>query len=237
MMARKTPDLRRGRRELNKEDKLRRIKGAARKLFVTKGYDETGTREIANAAGVAQATLFLYATNKRDMLFLTVNDELELVSYRAAETIDPAASLLQNLSAALGVVYEFFGKERELARLILREMMFYEAGVQGKRFSQTRQRMISVCCQIVRIAQEKNEIGKTYDHARIGAVVFSIYQIELRKWLAGRSTSLQEGLGQLRQALEILITGLTPKPNALRLSRASSRSRSGRTISLDSDSE
>jgi hypothetical protein len=97
-------------------------------------------------------------------------------------------------------------------------MMFYEAGAQGKRFSRTRQRMISLCCEIARIAQERGEIGKTYDFARIGAVVFAIYQIEVRNWLAAPPTPLEEGLVRLREALEILVTGLSPEPKTLRLS-------------------
>jgi AcrR family transcriptional regulator len=217
-MSRNPMKLRKGRRELNKEDKLRRIMGAARLLFVTKGYDETSTREIATAAGVAQATLFLYATNKRDLLFLTVNDELELASYRAREAVRSDAPFQDNLSMALGVVYDFFGRERELARLVLREMTFYEAGPQGKRFSQTRERMISICCEITRLAQERAEIGRTFDHASIGAVIFAIFQVEVRKWLAGRPTSLEDGLRHLRETLEILVTGLSPEAQ-LRLPR------------------
>lgn len=209
-MSRQTAGPRIGRRELNKEDKLRRIMRAARMLFVTKGYDETSTREIAIAAGVAQATLFLYARNKRDLLFLTVNDELELASYRAREAINRDAPFLDNLTASLGLVYDFFGKERELARLILREMIFYEAGVQGKRFADTRNRMIAICCEVARIAQEKGEIGTAYDFQRIGAVVFAIYQIEVRKWLAAPPSPVPDGLQHLREALEILVEGLSP---------------------------
>jgi AcrR family transcriptional regulator len=209
-MSRKPTRPRKGRRELNKEDKLRRITGAARRLFVTNGYDETSTREIAIAAGVAQATLFLYARNKRDLLFLTVNDELELASYRAREAINRDAPFLDNLTTSLGVVYDFFGKERELARLTLREMIFYEVGAQSKRFSDTRSRMNTICCEIARIAQEKGEIGTTHDAQRIGAVIFTIYQIEVRKWLAGDSSTVPDGLRHLREALEILVEGLSP---------------------------
>lgn len=216
-LPRKAPGPRNGRRELNKQDKLRRITGAARTLFITQGYDETSTREIAGAAGVAQATLFLYATNKRDLLFLTVNDELELASYRAKDAVRQDVPFLDNLTAALGVVYDYFGRERELARLALREMMFYEDGAQGKRFSQIRQRMISLCCEIARIAQDKGEIEKIYDFARIGAVIFSIYQIEVRKWLAAPPTPVHNGLRHLREALEILVTGLSPQPASLQL--------------------
>ena len=40
-----------GQREKNKIDKLRRIKDAAQELFLSKGFDDTTTREIALRAG------------------------------------------------------------------------------------------------------------------------------------------------------------------------------------------
>jgi AcrR family transcriptional regulator len=49
-------------------DKLRRIKDAARGLFLAKGFEDTTTREIAIRAGVGIGTIFVYAENKRDLL-------------------------------------------------------------------------------------------------------------------------------------------------------------------------
>ena len=75
-----------GRRERNKADKLRRIKEAAYRLFSEKGYDQTTTREISADAGVALGTIFTYASDKRDLLFLIFNDrqdELRQVSFAA----------------------------------------------------------------------------------------------------------------------------------------------------------
>ena len=124
--------VRTGRRELNKEDKLRRIREAARKLFVANGYDEASTRQIAVKAGVALGTLFLYAANKRDLLFLVVNDDLEKVADRAVAAVRSDASLIENLIAVFRPLYEFFGKEPRLSRLTLREMMFYEFRSSGE---------------------------------------------------------------------------------------------------------
>ncbi len=69
-----------GQREKNKLEKLQRIREAARELFVQKGFDETTTREIAVRAGVGIGTVFIYAENKRDLLFLVANDDLEAVT-------------------------------------------------------------------------------------------------------------------------------------------------------------
>jgi AcrR family transcriptional regulator len=45
-----------------------RILKAALRLFAQKGYDGTTTRELAEAAGVAEGTLFRYFSNKKAIL-------------------------------------------------------------------------------------------------------------------------------------------------------------------------
>ncbi len=76
-----------GQRERNKLEKLQQIKQAARKLFIDKGFDETTTREIALQAGVGVGTVFPYAENKRDLLFLVANDELEEITDKAQRRV------------------------------------------------------------------------------------------------------------------------------------------------------
>jgi AcrR family transcriptional regulator len=201
-----------GRRELKKEDKLRRIREAARRQFIANGYDEASTRQIAVEAGVALGTLFLYAADKRDLLFLVVNDGLEDVAARAAAAVRPDASLIANLLAAFRPLYEFFGKEPVLSRLTLREMMFYETGPQAKRFLKTRNRMIDLCKDIVRIAQSRGEIRAGERYRRAGDVVYAVFQIEIRKWLTARRSTVEDGLHSLREALEIVSTGLCKEP-------------------------
>ena len=115
-----------GRREANKGDKLRRIKEAARALFISNGYDDTMTREIAIRANVAIGTVFTYAANKRDLLFLVVNDELDDIASQAEAAPREDRALLDNLLAAFGLLYGFFSQQPQLSRMTLREMLFYE---------------------------------------------------------------------------------------------------------------
>ncbi|HUA56135.1 MAG TPA: TetR family transcriptional regulator [Candidatus Sulfotelmatobacter sp.] len=215
-IVRETPP--KGRRELNRQDKLRRIKAAARKLFIAHGYDEASTREIAVRAGVALGTLFLYAADKRDLLFLVVNDDFERVTAEAADAVRPAASFLDNLLAALRPLYAFFDREPRLARLALREMMFYEAGDQARRFVKTRERMIALCGTIVRMAQDKREIRTKEDPHKVAALLFAIFQIEVRRWLTPPLADVEVGLRDLQRAFEVMMTGLSPTPRAFETS-------------------
>jgi AcrR family transcriptional regulator len=132
------------RRELNKQDKLRRITHDARTLFIANDYDEASTRQIAVKAAVAIGTVFLYAADKRDLLFLVVNDELEEVASKAVAAIRSDVPLIENLIAAFPL-YEFFGKEPRLSRPTLREMMFNESGLRAKHFIRIRYKMIDLC--------------------------------------------------------------------------------------------
>jgi len=65
-------------------------------------------------------------------------------------------------------------------------MMFYESGPHATRFVNTRNKMIDLCKEVVRVAQSKGEIKTGQRYRRAGEVLFAVYQIEIRKWLAGR---------------------------------------------------
>lgn len=203
-------DKAKGRRQLNKEDKLRRIKAAARALFATKGYDETNMREIAQRASVALGTPFSYAADKRDLLFLTLNDELEDAAVRAADAVKEGAPVRDNLLNAFRVVYEFFGREPQLARLALREMQFYQAGPQAARFMQTRDRMISLAVHSIEIAQRNGEIAPGEDAKLVGMVVFSSFQMAIRLWLMRERARVGDGVRELAAFIDIILKGLSP---------------------------
>ena len=204
------PPVAKGRRELNKEDKLRRIKSAARALFISKGFDDASTRDIAKRANVALGTLFSYAANKRDLLFLVVNDDLDDVARLASGSVSRESTLLENILSALHHLYEFFGREPRLSRLTLREMQFYDTGAQAKRFSKTRKRMILLVTESVRIAQQKGEISRKETPETIGLVIFSVYQMEIRRWLSGRKIKVADGMNRLERALRVVLHGCYP---------------------------
>jgi AcrR family transcriptional regulator len=199
-----------GRRERNKRDKLNRIKTAARKLFVAKGFDDATMREIASRAGVGLGTVFLYAANKRDLLFLIANDGLEEAGAAAAAAVRPKAPLLENLLAVFRHHYEFFAQQPILSRLMLREMAFYESGEQARSFQKTRDGLIALVGNTVSLAMAHGGISSKETPRLIGWTIFCIYQVELRRWLSDDDLDLHEGIRRLRRTLNLCITGLKP---------------------------
>src|ERR1700744_5700458 len=81
-------------REAKKIDKGNRIRKAAGDLFSVRGFDDTTMRDIAARAKVALGPLFLYASNKRDLLFLIANDSMEDARIRASRLVSGDNSIV-----------------------------------------------------------------------------------------------------------------------------------------------
>jgi AcrR family transcriptional regulator len=198
------------RRALNKSDKLRRIKASARSLFLRKGYDETTMKEIARRAGVGVGTLFSYASDKRDLLFLIYNDELQQVTQTGFSDGTHKGSFLTNVVAAFSGYYAFFAREPEFMRHVLREIMYYSSGPEAPRIIRGREMIMTGLNLLIADAKRKGQIASASNNMAIAKVIFSIYQGEVRQWLAGTKPAPAEGLRALHDALRILVNGLTP---------------------------
>ena len=79
------------------------ILAAAARIFADKGYANTATREIAEAADVAEGTLYNYFANKRDILF-AIAQETEApmeTAVMATEHIQDRAAVITMVERAL----------------------------------------------------------------------------------------------------------------------------------------
>jgi hypothetical protein len=158
-------------------------------------------------------------------LFLIVNDELDKIEQMAEAAVNETASLLDNLLRVARIHYEFFAQQPALSRLVLREMVFYESGTQAGRFQKTREHFIDLLGRIAATAMAQKTIVVGEEPRFIGWTVFSVFQVELRRWLSDDDPDLQQGLQALERALRLLITGLTPTKAALRLTTRSKQMR------------
>jgi AcrR family transcriptional regulator len=200
-----------GLRERNKLEKFVRIQEAARSLFRDKGYDETTMREVAGTAGVSLGTLFSYAHDKRDLLFLVISDSLERKNADIFGAIPAGKPLLDQLLFVFRGFYEYFGAEPQLSRLVLREMVFFSEGPHATRLQSERAVMLARFGKMVRDAQKRGELrtfSGTKGHRKIGDLIFAIYSAHVRDWLREPVAPLESGLRDLHDALTLLFEGI-----------------------------
>jgi AcrR family transcriptional regulator len=215
-----------GKREAKKLDKLRRIKAAALDLFLQRGYDETTVRMIADQASVGLGTMFSYARDKRDLLFLILNEGFEeAVAYAEATMRGPRLSLQQRLQRIFRHHYLTFSGQPHLYRYALRELQFYAATDQAAIFQATRERLFRIIVSAVKDARTHSEVDPTIDVELAASVLFSVFQAEVRHWISQEQRRIDEGMTHLERALDIVLTGLRPKDVGALPSSRTSRTR------------
>ncbi len=198
-------------RERNKLDKAQRIRDAARELFRKHGYEATTMRQIAQRAHVGLGTLFSYADDKRDLVFLIFNAELDPLTGRALAAPRPNAALLEQLMAVFKRHYQQFAKHPTLTRLALQELTFYSEGKQSQNFHAIRGQLIAGIERLVADAQRARRIRSTPDARRIARQIFFLYAAALRWWIAAPKPSVATGVAELRRVLRLQMEGLAPR--------------------------
>jgi AcrR family transcriptional regulator len=97
-------DARTGRR---KADSLARIKAAARRLFVTRGYHETRPQDIARDAGLGHGTFYLHYPDKRACFLAFVDDASRELEARITAARAPGQSLEERIGTTLNAIFEY----------------------------------------------------------------------------------------------------------------------------------
>ena len=197
-----------GRREQRKLETRERIRAAAADLFTRHGYGAATMREIAQRAHVGLGTLFNYAGDKRDLVFLIFNEELNAVTDVALAAPRAGLAPVDQLIAVFRVHYRWLASKPALARILLQELTFYSSGKQAATFLGIRKRLIDGLEALVRAAQRARRIRSREDPAVIARHIFFVYSASLRWWIAAPRPNPEKGVADLRRLLKLQFDGL-----------------------------
>ena len=197
-----------GLRERKKLATRERIRAAASELFARRGYSAATMRQIARRAHVGLGTLFNYAQDKRDLVFLIFNEELNAVTDVALAAPRPGQALDGQLAAVFRVHYRWLAAKPALARILLQELTFYSSGKQAATFHGIRRRLIDGIEELVRKAQGERKILSNEKPAVIARHIFFVYSASLRWWIAAPRPDPAAGVADLRRLLKLQISGL-----------------------------
>jgi AcrR family transcriptional regulator len=102
-----------------KEQKRRLIMKAALKIFSRKGYSPTALDEIAQEAGIAKGTLYLYFKDKEDLICSTLMFVLDDLKHRMLQDIPQDLSSVETLKRIALFMFQYFAENDDFHNIYL----------------------------------------------------------------------------------------------------------------------
>jgi AcrR family transcriptional regulator len=196
-----------GRRERNKREKRQRIVDAAKQLFGTKGFAQTTTQEIAEAADIGTGTLFLYAKTKEDLLVMVFKDEMLETSKAAFAKVPATAPLVDQLMHVFNNMVAYHDRDIEIAKALLKEVTILTTPERRNDLRILMQFIYRGLAQMLIARQQTGKLRADFDAGLAAENLFAIYYLSLLSWLGGQ-TSKPQFLKRLRLKLGMAIDGL-----------------------------
>ncbi len=180
-----------GLRDDQRQDTRRRLLAAAREQFEAHGFEETGLREVAKAAGVAAGTVFVHFADKKDLLQAALFEDLEAELDRAL-ACGPEA-LESWVEHVAGAFFDYYAARPRLSRVLLRESLVAEPPW-GERFAGQFTRVHTAAVARFEAARARGEVAG--DAALFGLAFVSFYTFALMMWVQGHPAP-REVVGRL----------------------------------------
>lgn len=206
----RTPVSEAGTRERNKLDKRERIATAAWEVFSREGFEASSTNAIAERAGVAKGTLFLYAADKEDLLLLVMHDRLARATDDAFATIAAKSPIDEQVAHVFAALYELYvSQPRGLGTAFVRAVAT-SRGPNADRVQALTQALLSRLSALVRDACERGEL---VDAPPVPAAynLFAAYFMVLFGWLAGTSNSVAEMRASVHGLVALQLRAFRPR--------------------------
>lgn len=189
----------------SKEEKRTRILHAAISVFARKGFFHAKISEIAQEAGVADGTIYLYFKNKDHLLISIFEEKMEQIIARMRQEIDNATSVSDKLRRFVTTHARLVVEDPDLSHVFQVELR--QSGMFMKHYKPVKlQEFLNILSEIVREGQATGEFKSNIAPGVIKRAVFgALDEIALNWILKGRKYDLQESA---RQLAEVFLLGL-----------------------------
>ena len=198
-----------GLRERNKREKLARIRSAARALFAKRGFEATTAREICERAGIGTGTLFLYVRDKRELLFLTFEEDARRIFAEGRAAAARERGVVEQLMAIFDRFIAYYARDRAHAKALVQELFFREHD--PERMGRLTLEFGAHVAELVARAQARGQIRADLGSMLVANALFAHYAYWIQGWLGAALVSREGAEDGLRRSLELQLEGLRPR--------------------------
>lgn len=197
-------------RERNKLDKRERIRDAAYARFVDEGFEAATIASIARDAGVGKGTVFLYASDKDDLLCLVMHERLHRASEDAFATLPRGKDFVPSCLHVFGTLLRDYGEHPALAPHFIRALTSAR-GPNAQAMAALNVAFLHRVGGLVRAGVDRGELAADVPISAAAQNVFALYFASLTAFLNGYVSTPEDAIDpMLRESLDLLVRGLRP---------------------------
>lgn len=203
-------------RKQKPNDKYRRILEAAIKVFAEKGFHQATVAQIAQEAGVADGTIYLYFKNKDDILVQFFNYKTKQVFSRFRTEVDKADNAVDKLRNLIRRHLAEFQADRNMAILYQSET-HQRARMVEEQIKEMSTMYLDIVSEIVEQGQQEGRIRKNLYLGLVKRFILGAVDEVINTWI--HSDAEYDLVTMADPLVELVINGIG--------SRAMSNNQSG----------
>ncbi|HEY1341044.1 MAG TPA: helix-turn-helix domain-containing protein [Bryobacteraceae bacterium] len=179
---------------------------AARAVFSRQGYAATAVDDIAEEAGIAKGTLYLYFKSKEELYLAALACDLRELASEAAAEMDRAATFREQVRAFLEVRMRYAAAHEDFLRIYLAEYgsMFVKTPLRNELRRVSRDAMRHMA-RAAEAAMKRGELRRLAPGA-VAAVVFDVARGLVERRLLGWKEF--QTRGEIAFAVDLLWSGI-----------------------------
>jgi AcrR family transcriptional regulator len=184
----------RTRKDVVTEFREAEILQAAWQVFARRGFADAAMEEIAQAAGLAKGTLYLYYPSKRDLYRAALRAGLTEMCDTLARSLEAPASLPERIAAYVSTKVRHFDEHRDFFRIYLGEFGQAACGAVDPDFRDLGLRQIKLLEDAIRAGVKAGEadVAATATEAAAYAIADLTRGVILRRLMGWSKTPTGE---------------------------------------------
>jgi TetR/AcrR family transcriptional regulator, fatty acid metabolism regulator protein len=191
--------------------KRRKILDGALRAFARKGFYGTKVSEIAQEAGVADGTIYLYFRNKDDLLISLFEDRMEWIIERIKTELRRVdGGVFEKIRCVVDLHFRLVQEEPELAEFItveLRQSAKFVKEYQNLRFYD----YLGIFQEMIEEGQEQGLVRSDIDSRLVSRAMFGAMDEVLLQLTLSRTTAQVDA--KVAQVADMFIDGIATRSN------------------------
>ena len=197
-------------RERKSGDKRERILAAAVRVFAKSGFFDARVSDVAQAAGVADGTIYLYFTSKEQLLVSLFEDRVDKLLAFMQTDLSNLGSAKEKLRRVIELQLGLLEGERDLAEVIT--VIVRQSSKLLKEYATPKfSAYLDAIARIVAEGQAAGDFRTDVSPGLVARATFGALDGVTFTWALGRA---EEGalVGAAGQIADLFLRGLSPSP-------------------------